>query len=236
MGFCAGCGSVLPDAARFCPNCGATTHNDPAPAEERPASPPAPVSAVGPQLASPRNPNAGCGKVAAIGCGVVVVVFILLAILGAIVGSLSQSASNNTSPSTDLSTPSSSGESSASDNNQNTSQGCNSSTEHSNQAWDDINAGDYAGAYRNADTAVSLADACNSGGDYDSTKAAALFARAIAEHHLAQGDSRTDLNQAITLYASCETDAGYYGTHAGAVCETAEQNAISWQTNWEMNR
>jgi hypothetical protein len=160
--------------------------------------------------------------------GGVVVVFIILVIIAALNEPSVPPGLSKTNSSYASSDTSSSYSSQATDD-------CEKSSQHSDQAWSDIKADDYAGAYRNANTAVSLSDACNSGGDYDSTKAYALFARAIAEHHLTQGDSRTDLNQAITLYASCQADPGYYGTHAGAVCETAEQNAISWQTNWEMN-
>jgi hypothetical protein len=98
-----------------------------------------------------------------------------------------------------------------------------------------MNAGDFAGGYKNADKAVSLADDCAQGGEYDSAKGFALSARALNEHHLSHGDSRTDLNQAEQLLSSCQSDPGYYGTHAAALCDTQEQNDISTQTNWEMN-
>jgi len=112
---------------------------------------------------------------------------------------------------------------------------CNNSVSHTNQAWKDFNAGDYQGGYNNANTAVHLADSCRDGGDRDSALGFALSARALNEHHLSVGDSRTDLNQAEQLLASCQSDVGYYGTHEAAVCETQEQNDISAQTDWEMN-
>jgi hypothetical protein len=125
--------------------------------------------------------------------------------------------------------------SSGSDTDSSTEANCNSSVDHTNQAWKDYNTGDYSGGYKNADTAVSLADDCQDGGDRDSAKGFALSARAFNEHHLSLGDSRTDLNQAEQLLASCQSDVGYYGTHDAALCETQEQNDISTQTNWEMN-
>lgn len=112
---------------------------------------------------------------------------------------------------------------------------CQSAIDHANQAWDDYNAGDYSGGYKNADSGARLAESCDDK-DMPAAKGAALFAKAVNEHHLSQGDSVTDLNQAITLLSECQTQPGYYGTHLGAQCETAEEHAISWKTNWELNQ
>jgi hypothetical protein len=60
--------------------------------------------------------------------------------------------------------------------------------------------------------------------------------KGLAEHHLSQGDSRTDLNQANTLLVECQTQPDLYGTKTGASCETQEQYNISAQTNWDMNQ
>lgn len=165
------------------------------------------------------------------GCFTVVGAVVALVFLAA----MCSSSPNVTTPSGDA-WHNSSSSSSVSTTSDNSTNDCNSSVTHTNQAWKDYNAGDYDGGYKNANTAVSLADSCNQGGDYDSAKGFALSARALNEHHLSQGDSRTDLNQAEQLLSSCQSDVGYYGTHAAAVCETQEQNDISAETNWEMSQ
>jgi len=121
----------------------------------------------------------------------------------------------------------------ASRNNGSANDDCDNAVQHSNQAFTDFNAGDYSGGYKNADTAVRLADSC-SGTDTPSVKGFALSARAFNEHHLSYGDSTTDLNQAEQLLADCQTQPGYYGTHRGALCETQEENDISTKQNWDM--
>jgi hypothetical protein len=62
-----------------------------------------------------------------------------------------------------------------------------------------------------------------------------LGAKALNEHHLSSGDSRTDINQAITLLAQCQSTPGLYGTQVGAGCETEEETLINYKINWEMN-
>jgi hypothetical protein len=98
MAFCSSCGSQLSDAARFCSTCGAsgqggqeqaTAHATSGTALTPEGQRPQPQTSP----AGPRNPNVGCGKFAAIGCGVLVGLFVLLLILGAIVSSFGHSAS-----------------------------------------------------------------------------------------------------------------------------------------------
>lgn len=59
--------------------------------------------------------------------------------------------------------------------------------------------------------------------------------KAIAERHLSSGDSMTDINQAMTLMAECQTQPAFYGTSDGAFCETEEDVFIGYKTNWQMN-
>jgi hypothetical protein len=96
MAFCSVCGSQLPDAARFCPSCGATAQGGSAP-DAPTATGPSSHPTRGPAAGSPpvghRSPNAGCGKTAAIGCGAIIAVVLLFAIIGAIISGFNQSAS-----------------------------------------------------------------------------------------------------------------------------------------------
>ncbi len=62
-----------------------------------------------------------------------------------------------------------------------------------------------------------------------------LSFKANSEHHLSSGDSATDMDQATTLLAECQTLPGLYGTHAGAQCESQEEDDIRIKTNWEMD-
>ena len=110
---------------------------------------------------------------------------------------------------------------------------CENAVAHSNQAFKDFEAGDYSGGFKNANTAVRLADFCPDA-DMPSVKGFALSARAFSEHHLSVGDSVTDINQATQLLSDCQTQPGYYGTHQGALCETQEESDISSKTNWDM--
>jgi type IV secretory pathway VirB10-like protein len=61
-----------------------------------------------------------------------------------------------------------------------------------------------------------------------------LSFKAMAERTLSSGDSRTDINQAITLLAECQTLPGLYGTKGGAGCETQEEYDIRAKMNWDM--
>jgi hypothetical protein len=60
-----------------------------------------------------------------------------------------------------------------------------------------------------------------------------LSFKAEAEHYLSSGDSRTDINQATTLLAQCQTLPGIYGTHLGAVCESQEEINIRRKIDWD---
>lgn len=110
---------------------------------------------------------------------------------------------------------------------------CENAVAHSNQALNDLNAGDYSGGYKNANTAVRLSESCDST-DMPSVKGFALSFKAFNEHHLSEGDSETDMNQAEQLLSDCQSQPGYYGTHAGALCDTQEENDIQTKTDWEM--
>lgn len=96
MAFCSVCGSQLPDAARFCPSCGATAQGGfapDAPTAIAPSSHPTPWAAAGSPPVGPRSRNAGCGKTAAIGCGAIIAMVLLFAIIGAIISDFNQSTS-----------------------------------------------------------------------------------------------------------------------------------------------
>jgi hypothetical protein len=110
---------------------------------------------------------------------------------------------------------------------------CENAVSHSNQALKDLNAGDYSGGYKNASTAVRLSESCDNT-DMPSVKGFALSFKAFNEHHLSVGDSETDMNQAEQLLSDCQSQPGYYGTHAGALCDTQEENDIQTKTDWEM--
>ena len=61
-----------------------------------------------------------------------------------------------------------------------------------------------------------------------------LSMKAMAEHHLSQGDWRTDFNQANQLLVQCQTKPGLYGTRIAAQCQTQEHYNISAETHWDM--
>jgi len=111
---------------------------------------------------------------------------------------------------------------------------CINAMKYAQQGIADDNAGDYSGAYKNASHGLRINDGCEVQ-EFDHLNAGYLLGvRAIAEHHLPQGDSRTDINQAITLLAECQTQPDFYGGTIGARCETQEEALISNKTNWEM--
>ena len=101
-------------------------------------------------------------------------------------------------------------------------------------------AGDYQAAYTAATKGLqfietSCEDEAGNPHVQYVAKGMLLSFKGLAEHHLPQGDARTDLNQANSLLVECQTEPGIYGTHEAAVCESQEQNNISATTNWEMN-
>ncbi len=161
--------------------------------------------------------------------GTIIVLFLVAACSNA----MSDGAKPGSNTSFDSTTASSASSSDTGDTSAPTSGDCESSIEHTNQAFKDFEAGDYSGGYKNANSAVHLADAC-SDADMPSAKGFALSARAFNEHHLSVGDSTTDMNQATQLLADCQTQPAYYGTHQGALCETQEENDISTKMNWDM--
>lgn len=154
--------------------------------------------------------------------GIVVVIFIIGACASGLNSTSSPSHNSYTSTSSDSSSRASSG-----------NDDCKSAVQHSNQAFSDFNAGDYSGGYKNAETAVQLSESCSEN-DLPSVKGFALSAKAFNEKHLSQGDSATDINQAIQLLSDCQSRPGYYGTHEGALCDTQEENDIKTKDNWDM--
>jgi hypothetical protein len=82
---------------------------------------------------------------------------------------------------------------------------CSRGLDSSLQAGKDYQAGDYAGGYKNAQTALSLTNSCP-GGMRVGLGAVALSARAWNERHLPQGDSVSDLRGAYALLKKCIDD------------------------------
>lgn len=62
-----------------------------------------------------------------------------------------------------------------------------------------------------------------------------MLIKAVSERKLSSGDSVTDMNQAITLLEECQTHPGFYGTHMGAECETAQEEVIKIKEHWELD-
>lgn len=81
---------------------------------------------------------------------------------------------------------------------------------------------------------LAVNDYCSDDTDKLINKGYLLSFKGTAEHNLASGDSKTDLNEANQLLVECQTAPGVYGTHAAASCETQEENNIHAQTNWDM--
>jgi hypothetical protein len=105
---------------------------------------------------------------------------------------------------------------------------------YSGQSVKDFNAGDFEGGYKNAVTGLSTNDGCGNDDIKLFNQGMLLGDKALNERHLSEGDSRTDLNQAITVLSECQTTPGLYGTEVGEQCETAEENLISYKVQWDM--
>jgi len=97
MAFCAACGFKLPDAAKYCPNCGAPSQGatDAKPSDTAVPAPPSPPYRDAQPIGTIRDPNAGCGRTAGIGCAVVLALVVLIAIIEAIMSGVSQSTLSN---------------------------------------------------------------------------------------------------------------------------------------------
>jgi len=86
MPYCPSCGSAGPEESKFCPTCGTAFAQTPPP-EGIPTLP-----QIGQQAPlRPKSPNAGCGKAGGIGCGVVVILFVVFVALGAMFNTIGNS-------------------------------------------------------------------------------------------------------------------------------------------------
>jgi hypothetical protein len=111
---------------------------------------------------------------------------------------------------------------------------CNTADQRERQAADYLNNSEFQKTYDTAVSGLHYVELCGSDDDNLVNKGYLLSFKALAEHHLSSGDSKTDLNEANQLLVECQTHPGFYGTHVGAQCETQETNNIQAQTNWEM--
>ena len=112
--------------------------------------------------------------------------------------------------------------------------GCDGAMYYSRAAVDAENSNSHQAAYDAAVAGLSRVNSCDDS-DIPSIEGRLLGSKALSEHHLSSGDSETDLNQAVTLLARCQSEPGYYGEHSGASCETEEETLISYKTHWEMD-
>lgn len=112
---------------------------------------------------------------------------------------------------------------------------CATADEREREASDYIGKEEYQKTYDTAVSGLHYVDQCDNDTDNLLNKAYLLSFKAMAEHHLSSGDSRTDMNQANALLVECQTTPGFYGTHVGAQCETQEDYNIKAVTNWDMS-
>lgn len=225
MKYCSTCGVELPAGAQFCPSCGAAqVVPPPLTAPTPPASAPAAVPTSPPPPAR-RKSSAGCAAI-----GVLVVIGLMIACSNLYSGTPdTQSASLGQGHAREKH------HANARVRGADAHPGCEGARYFSNKATNYENAGAHQAAYDAAVAGLNRVEACSDdAGYYDAEKGYLLGSKALAEHHLASGNSRDDLNQAITLLASCQTEPGMYGTPGGAHCESEEETLISYKTNWEL--
>ena len=92
----------------------------------------------------------------------------------------------------------------------------------------------YQSTYDLSVSGLHYAELCDDDNTKVLLKGYLLSFKANAEHHLSSGDSATDMDQATTLLAECQTLPGVYGTHAGAQCESQEDDDIRMKEQWDM--
>ena len=92
----------------------------------------------------------------------------------------------------------------------------------------------YQSMYDLSVSGLHYAELCDDDNTKVLLKGYLLSFKANAEHHLSSGDSATDMDQATTLLAECQTLPGVYGTHAGAQCESQEDDDIRMKQQWDM--
>ena len=113
---------------------------------------------------------------------------------------------------------------------------CQTASSRERQAAAYINNDQYQKTYDTAMSGLHYVSLCDDEDDNLLNKAYLMSFKALAEHHLSSGDSKTDLNEANMLLEECVTHPGFYGTHVGAQCETQQKNNISTETSWEMEQ
>lgn len=169
-----------------------------------------------------KSPIGGCG-IAAVGCGGIVGLLIIVAVIGAVVSFVS---------------------------NQSQSQGhsrghhravaavdwCDRATDMQKLAAKEFGTGAYQSAYDDAVQGLRDDDRCDDDTAATVLRGYLLSMKGLAEHRLSEGDSRTDLNEANMLLEKCQTDPSLYGTHIAAGCESQQQNNISATTDWDINQ
>jgi hypothetical protein len=168
-----------------------------------------------------RNPNSGCGTAALAGCGVVVLVFVVVAIIGIIGASTTSQAVHE------------SGRHHAAAA---TIDWCRRASDMQNLSVKDIEGGSYRSGYDDAVQGLRDNARCDEETTAMVTRGYLLSSKGLSEHYLSVGDSQTDLNEANMLLEKCQTDPELYGTHLAADCETEQQNNIRTSTNWEMSQ
>lgn len=112
---------------------------------------------------------------------------------------------------------------------------CSAATGWERKGMAAVDNGQWSTAYRYAESGLHESEDCSNDDAQVINKGYLLSVKAFAEHHLSYGDSTTDINQATTLLAECQSLPGIYGTHIGAACETQEENDIKAKTQWDMD-
>jgi hypothetical protein len=219
--FCLGCGTALPASAKFCPSCGAPQTGPIPPAEPKLPSGRPSTSSTKPGGTTVNN-FTGCIIIL---IATVVIIFVIAAISsnGSWTPSAVTSTMNTAAPNPETGSDPCPGE-------------LMIDLKTASQALDNE---DWQKAYRASSKGINyIENSCPSGATNPDvqyvTKGYLLSYKAFAEHHLPQGDSRTDLNEANQLLVECQTEPGIYGTHEAAECESQEQNNITAQTKWDV--
>jgi Tfp pilus assembly major pilin PilA len=113
---------------------------------------------------------------------------------------------------------------------------CDTAFDIERTAADAIRANEYQKTYDLTISGLHYAGECDDNNSQVVLNGYLLSFKALAEHNLSSGDSATDMNQAETLLAECQSLPGIYGTHEGAQCESQEEADISTKQYWEMQQ
>ena len=178
--------------------------------------------------------NRGLGVALAIVVGAFAMLFIVVTVIGALgrgaSTAVATAATHGHQPASTRSTKNTDSTAISGDS------ACQIADSRERQAADYINHDHYQKTYDTAVSGLHYVSLCDDDDDNLENRAYLLSFKAIAEHNLSSGDSRTDLNEANTLLVECQTHPGFYGTNVGAQCESQEQYNIQDQTNWEMEQ